>query len=76
MTHSTDENPSLERRWFRTIRYQLTQPFRIALAIVMVGGGIILNWGWLAAAGLLPFVVCAITCGLGIGLCRKNRNGS
>ena len=76
MTFSTDENPSLARRWLRIIRYQLTQPFIIALAIVIVGGGILLNWGWLAAAGLLPFVVCAITCGLGIGLCRKKRNGS
>jgi hypothetical protein len=76
MTLSTDENPSLARRWLRAIRYQLTQPFIIALAIVMVGGSIILNWGWLAAAGLLPFVVCPIICGLGIGLCRKKRNGN
>lgn len=42
----------------------------------VIGGGMVLNWGWLAV-GAAPIIIslapCAAMCGL--GLCMKGQNG-
>lgn len=49
----------------------------IAVAVLAVGGGLYLNWGWLAAAGLAPLILgilpCAAMCAL--GLCANKLQG-
>jgi hypothetical protein len=49
----------------------------IALATIVIGGGFVLNWNWLVAAGMAPLLVallpCAAMCAL--ALC-KNGGGS
>lgn len=46
-------------------------------AATVVGGGMVLNWGWLTAIGFAPVLVslvpCAVMCGL--GLCMKGGSG-
>jgi hypothetical protein len=41
----------------------------MVLAVLAVGGGLALNWGWLAAAGVAPLLLtllpCAAMCVLG-----------
>lgn len=48
-----------------------------ALVIVVLVGGVALNWGWLVAAGLAPLVLlllpCAVMCAL--PFCTKRRTG-
>ena len=43
----------------------------------LIGGGMALNWGWLAAVGAAPLILalapCAVMCGL--GLCMKGGAG-
>ncbi len=49
----------------------------IAAAVLVIGGGMILNWGWLVAAGLAPLILgilpCAAMCAL--GLCANKMMG-
>ena len=49
----------------------------IALAVLAVGGGLFLNWGWLVAAGLAPLILgvlpCLAMCAL--GLCASKMMG-
>ena len=49
----------------------------IVLAVIVAGAGLFLNWGWLAAAGIAPFLValapCAAMCAL--GLCMNKAGG-
>ena len=46
----------------------------IALAIVAIGGGLVLNWSWLVAIGVAPFLItllpCAAMCALGLCMHR------
>ncbi|WP_092761856.1 hypothetical protein [Jannaschia helgolandensis] len=46
-------------------------------AMMLIGGGMALNWGWLAAVGAAPLILalapCAVMCGL--GLCMKGGAG-
>lgn len=46
-------------------------------AATVVGGSMVLNWGWLTAIGLAPVLVslapCVVMCGL--GLCMKGGSG-
>ena len=68
---------SLLRELLQAGRYYLSdRRVWIVLAIVVITGGVALNWGWLVAAGLAPILVlllpCAIMCAL--PFCMK-RNG-
>ena len=42
----------------------------IILAVILIVGGVALNWGWLVAAGLAPILIallpCAVMCALGM----------
>lgn len=69
---STDtSDQSLTRDILYAVRYYLGGPRRlIILAVILIIGGVALNWGWLVAAGLAPFLIaflpCAVMCALGM----------
>jgi YHS domain-containing protein len=75
---------SLTRDVLYAIRYYPGGPRTlIVLAVVLVLGGVALNWGWLVAAGLAPILIallpCAAMCALGMcmahhGQAEHNRN--
>ena len=43
---------------------------QIALAAILVGGGLALNWGWVVAIGLAPLLLgvlpCVVMCAFGL----------
>lgn len=57
--------------------YLLNRKVLAVLAIALVGTGLALNWGWLAAAGIAPILLtlapCAAMCAL--GLCMSGVGG-
>ncbi len=64
-------NQSLTRDILYAVRYYLGGPRTlIMLAVVLIVGGVALNWGWLVAAGLAPILIallpCAVMCALGM----------
>ncbi len=66
-TGSTPLTPQLRY----ALRYYLgNRKVLIALAVVALLGGMILNWNWLAAAGLAPIILalapCAAMCAAGL----------
>jgi YHS domain-containing protein len=69
---STDtSDQSLTRDILYAARYYLGGPRRlIVLAVILIVGGVALNWGWLVAAGLAPILIallpCAVMCVLGM----------
>jgi YHS domain-containing protein len=76
---STDtSDQSLARDILYAVRYYLGGPRRfIILAVILIVGGVALNWGWLVAAGVAPFLIaflpCAAMCAL--GMCMHNAAG-
>lgn len=50
----------------------------ILIAMVVIGAGLWLNWGWAVAIGAAPLILalapCAVMCGL--GLCMKGGSKS
>jgi YHS domain-containing protein len=82
---STDtSDQSLTRDILYAIRYYLGGPRRlIVLAVILIIGGVALNWGWLVAVGLAPFLIaflpCAVMCALGMCMHKTaggNNSGS
>jgi hypothetical protein len=68
-TETSDQ--SLTRDVLYAIRYYLGGPrTMIVLAVILIVGGIALNWGWLVAAGVAPILIallpCAVMCALGL----------
>jgi YHS domain-containing protein len=69
---STDtSDQSLTRDILYAVRYYLGGPRTlIILAVILIVGGVALNWGWLVAAGLAPILIallpCAVMCALGL----------
>jgi YHS domain-containing protein len=69
---STDtSDQSLTRDILYAVRYYLGGPRRLTvLAVILIVGGVALNWGWLVAAGLAPILIallpCAVMCALGM----------
>lgn len=49
----------------------------IAAAILAVVGGVVLNWGWLAAAGIAPLILAVLPCVAmcAFGLCANKMGG-
>ena len=58
-------------------RYLGNRKILAVLAVALVGAGLALNWGWLAAAGIAPILLalapCAAMCAL--GLCMSKMGG-
>lgn len=68
--------PSLAVIVARLARYYLGgRRGLIVLGVLAVGAAIVLNWGWLVAAGIAPLLLalapCAVMCA--IGLCANKR---
>lgn len=72
------ETPLL-RDILHALRYYLGGRRMLILAAIAVGGGgLLLNWSWLVAAGMAPLLLavlpCAVMCALGLGvmgICAK-----
>lgn len=49
----------------------------IAAAVLTVVGGVVLNWGWLAAAGIAPLILAVLPCVAmcALGLCANKMGG-
>lgn len=72
-TGSSDQ--SLTRDILYAIRYYVGGPRRlIIVAVILIVGGVALNWSWLVAAGFAPILIavlpCAVMCAL--GMCMHN----
>jgi hypothetical protein len=64
-------------------RYATNRKVLVVGALLMVGGGLALNWSWLVAAGVAPIILalapCAAMCALGVCMSRmgdKSCSGS
>ena len=76
------ETPLL-RDILHALRYYLGgRRMLIPAALVIVGGGLLLNWSWPVAAGMAPLLLavlpCAVMCALGLGvmgICAKRAEG-
>ena len=63
----------LLRDFLHALKYYLGgRRMLVAAAIAIVGGGLLLNWSWLVAAGMAPLLLavlsCAAMCALGLGV--------
>lgn len=49
----------------------------IALAAVVIGGGLALNWNWLVAAGIAPVLLALLPCVAmcALGFCMRHGDG-
>ncbi|OGA46917.1 MAG: hypothetical protein A3F74_03785 [Betaproteobacteria bacterium RIFCSPLOWO2_12_FULL_62_58] len=49
----------------------------IAVAVLAVVGGVVLNWSWLVAAGIAPLILAALPCVAmcALGLCASKMGG-
>lgn len=74
--------PSLTRATINLVRYYVGHYFGgrrglILLTVAALGAGLVLNWGWLVAAGIAPLLLalapCAAMCAL--GLCINKMGG-
>src|SRR5918994_7642824 len=70
--------PSLAQDWLSALRYWLRgRNGVIAMVVLAVVIGAVLNWSWLVAGGVVPFLLtvlpCAVMCGL--GLCMNKMAG-
>jgi len=49
-------------------------------AMALIGAGLWLNWGWVAAIGAAPLVLaiapCAVMCGLGLCMMGGSKSGA
>ena len=66
---------SLTRDILYAVRYYLGGPRRlIILAVILIVGGVALNWGWLVAAGFAPILIAFLPCAgmCALGMCMHN----
>lgn len=74
-----EAEPSLTHDVLQAARYSLgRRPVVLTVAGLMLVVGLVLNWGWLAAAGITPFLIgvlpCLVMCAL--GLCMNKAGGA
>lgn len=50
----------------------------IAVAVLAAAGGIVMNWGWLVAAGIAPIILAVLPCVAmcALGLCANKLTGN
>lgn len=64
-SHMTASEPTTAIRSYLGNRWVL-----VGMATAAIAGGLALNWGWLAAAGIAPILLsllpCLVMCGLGL----------
>lgn len=73
-----NETTTVPARSRANLRLPLGRRGMILAAMVLVGAGLAVNWGWLTALGAAPLILalapCAVMCGL--GLCMKGGSKS
>lgn len=82
MTNQTKVKPpgtTLTQDLVALARYGLTRKRSLLLiAVGLVAAGMVLNWGWLVAAGVAPMILgvlpCVAMCAL--GLCMTKKSGA
>lgn len=51
----------------------------VGFALILIGAGLVWQWGWLAAIGIAPFLLsaapCVAMCALGLCMRRSGQNG-
>ena len=65
MSKTEDTNPasSFGGELLYAVRYYLRdRRVQIALAVLLAGGGLALNWGWVVALGIAPLILGALPC--------------
>jgi hypothetical protein len=75
---ATAAGPSLTEEWLRALRYRLSgRRGLIALAVLLVVGGLAFNWSLLVAAGIAPLVISVLPCVAmcALGLCMSKAMG-
>ena len=70
-TENTNPTTSFGGGLLYAVRYYLRdRRVRIALVVLLVGGGLALNWGWVVALGIAPLILgvlpCAVMCAFGL----------
>lgn len=74
----SETSPHTETPEARPWRPQLGKRSLILASMAIIGAGLYLNWGWVAAIGAAPLVLalapCAVMCGF--GLCMKGGSKS
>lgn len=69
---------SLTQQLIDVLRYWLSgRRGLIAVAVLAAVGGIVMNWGWLAAAGIAPIILAVLPCAAmcALGLCANKMMG-
>lgn len=70
---------SLTQQLIDVLRYWLSgRRGLIAVAVLAAAGGIVMNWGWLVAAGIAPLILAVLPCVAmcALGLCANKLMGS
>jgi hypothetical protein len=72
---------SLGQDWLGLLRYWLRdRRVLIAIALAVVIGGAVLNWGWLVAIGVAPLLLglapCAAMCAIGLCSMAKGKGNA
>lgn len=80
-SQSLQKEPSLFQDWMHALGYWLGgRRGLVILAIVVLGAGLWLNWGWLVSLGIAPLILsvlpCAAMCALGLCMHGKGRPDS
>ncbi|MET4130530.1 hypothetical protein [Roseovarius sp. MBR-6] len=69
--------PLVRRRQAVSTRWPLSRRQTVIVATVMVGAGLWLNWGWVAAIGAAPLILslapCAVMCATGYCVMCKSK---
>lgn len=71
------ETPLL-RDYLHALKYYLgRRRVLVPAAMAIVGGGLLLNWNWLVAAGVAPLLLIVLPCGAmcALGMCMKHGKG-
>ena len=73
MTETSNPVPQARPTWFKL---SLDRRVLVIAAMALIGAGLWLNWGWVAAIGAAPLILalapCAVMCGLGYcAMCKS-----
>jgi len=73
MTETSDLTPKVRPAGFRV---PIGRRGLVLAGMVIIGAGLWLNWGWVAAIGAAPLILalapCAVMCGLGYcAMCKS-----
>lgn len=69
--------PLVRRRRAASTRWPLSRRQTVIAATIVVGAGLWINWGWVAATGAAPLILslapCAVMCATGYCIMCKSK---